>query len=279
VSRSTKFTLIAVGFALLIGGTPLFLEVKAKKNEAVASAEATAAAPSDSATAAFSPEQKAQLENVIRDFILNNPEVLMESVNKMREKQQQAQNEQSKEALKGEIAFLTGPDMPDAGNKKGDVTIIEFFDYNCGYCKKAFTDTVAPAVEADKNVRFVFIELPILSESSRLAAEYAMAAAEQGKYWEYHKALMNFKGPKTEETLTAEAQKIGLDVAKLKTDAKSQKVQDLLKKKTESAQKLAISGTPAFIVGDEIIRGFIPYDAMKPMIEKVRASAKAAPAQ
>ncbi len=277
MSRSTKFTLIAIGFALLIGGAPLFLEVKAKKNEAVASAETSA--PTTGAAVAFTPEQKTEMEGIIRTFILNNPEVLMESVNKMREREQQAQNESAQAALKSEIAFLTGPDMPDAGNKNGDVTIIEFFDYNCGFCKKAFTDSVAPAIEADKNLRFVFIELPILSDSSRLAAEWAMAAAEQGKYWEYHKALMNFKGPKTEETLTAEAQKIGLDVAKLKQDAKSQKVQDLLKKKTESAQKLAISGTPAFIVGDEIIRGFIPYDAMKPMIEKARAAAKTAPAQ
>jgi protein-disulfide isomerase len=248
----------ALGAAALIAA-PFVLKLETAPQQAQATTEI------------LSEAQKTAIDTQIKDFIMNNPEVLMESVNKMRERETAAQDEQAKQSLGQHKNFLfNNPKMPAMGAKNPDITVVEFLDYNCGFCKKAF-EAMVEVMESDPKVRFVLVEIPILSESSRTAAEFAMAAHKQGKYAEFHQAVMMFNGPKTEETILAEARKIGLDIEKLKADAKSKEVQDFLAEKEKVAADLAVRGTPAFIVGDQIIRGYVPAEALKTLIKDAQS--------
>lgn len=222
----------------------------------------------------FTPDQKAAMEDFIRDFILDNPEVLMESVNRFKEREEKKADQDAISAVTKYKDFIyNNKDMPQTGNPKGDITVVEFFDYNCGYCKRAY-EAVQETLDKDKNVRFVFVELPILSETSKTAADWAMAAQKQGKYFEFHKKAITFNGPKNEENMEKIARELGLDVEKMKKDAKSPETQALLQKKVEVAQALRITGTPGFIVGDQIVRGYVPYDGMKAIIADARSKQK-----
>ncbi len=228
----------------------------------------------DTKSSPFTAEQKAALGTYIHDYLLENPEVIIEAVNRYKTKEEEKQNADAVGALdKYRDVIFKDKSMPQTGNLNGDVTIVEFFDFNCGYCHRAF-EGINEAMAADKNLRFVFIDLPILSPESKMASEWALAANKQGKYWEFHKAVMGFKGPKNAENLSDIAKKVGLDVPQLQKDASSPEVKAQLEKHTEIAQALRISGTPGFIVGDQIIRGFIPYEGMKTIIADARKGTK-----
>lgn len=228
----------------------------------------------DTKPSPFTTEQKAALDGHIREFLLSNPDVIIEAVNRFKSQEEQKQNADAIGALDKYRDYLfNDKSMPQTGNPKGDVTIVEFFDFNCGYCHRAF-DGINEAMADDKNLRFVFIDLPILSQDSKTASEWALAANKQGKYFEYHRAVMTFKGPKTIENLADLAKKTGLDVEQMKKDAAGPEVKAQLEKHTEIAQALRISGTPGFIVGDQIIRGFIPYEGMKTIIADLRKGTK-----
>lgn len=240
---------------------------------AVMAGPATAHA-AEAPKAPFNEEQKAALEDFVRDFIMNNPEVLIESVNKMREAEVKKQDEAAKSALETKKDFFyNNPQLPSVGNPKADITVVEFFDYNCGYCKHAL-DTVKKNVENDKNVRFVFIDLPILSPQSETAAKWALAANKQGKYWEYYQALLESTAPKSDENLADIAKSVGLDVERLKKDAASDEVSAIIAANHEAARALNVSGTPAFVIGDEIVRGYMEYEGMKSVIADQRKKAK-----
>jgi protein-disulfide isomerase len=259
---SSKVKIIGAGVlaGIVLGAAPFVLKIETVEKSAVASTSSS-----------FSDAQKTELNALVKDFILNNPTVILDSVNNHQKDQAKAQEEQGAKALaEFKDFFYKSSELPDAGSKSADVTIVEFFDYNCGYCKRAF-EAVQSTLSSDKGTRFVFVDLPILSEQSRDASELALAAHLQGKYFEMHKGLMLFQGPKTRENILKIAKDVGLDTARLEADAKSPKVQDLLRKSADAAQKLAVSGTPAFILGDQIIRGFIPADAMQTMIKDLRS--------
>jgi len=222
----------------------------------------------------FTPAQKTAMENIIKDYIMSNPQVLMDSVNNYRSAEEKKQEEGAVKALEENRQILLKGNFPEIGNKKGDITIVEFFDYNCGYCKQGY-EAVQESLNNDKNIRFVFVEFPILSESSHLAAKYALAAQKQGKYFELHRELMLYKGPKSDESILQLAGKAGLDMDKLKKDVSDPSIEAEIKKNIDLAQKLQISGTPAFIIGDQIIRGYVPYEGMKTMVADLRKNGKA----
>jgi protein-disulfide isomerase len=159
------------------------------------------------------------------------------------------------------------PDAPVAGNPDGDITIVEFFDYNCGYCKRGFHN-VLKLIETDPKVRVVFKELPILSKDSEEAAKIALAARAQGKYWEMHRALIESKGRVTEAFALDQAKKLGLDVAKLKVDKDGEPVKAELARVEALARKMNINGTPHFLVGNEGIGG-APEDLLELLTSKV----------
>jgi protein-disulfide isomerase len=221
---------------------------------------------------AFTPEQEARIKDVVKEYILANPEIILEAVQTLRKKQEEAQKKAAEEALKSKRAELQGAtDLPVGGNAKGDVTIVEFMDYRCGYCK-AVKPTLDEVVRTDGKIRLVLKEFPILGPASRTASMAAIASNKQGKYHAFHNALMGYPNNLTDEVIFALARQVGLDVAKLKDDMKSPEVQALIEKTNKLAQDLGINGTPGFVIGDQIIPGAITAAEMK---ERVAAARKA----
>ncbi|MBI1301297.1 MAG: thioredoxin domain-containing protein [Alphaproteobacteria bacterium] len=217
----------------------------------------------------FSAEQKKELEELFKEFLADNPESILKSVDDYRAEQERKSQQSAKDSLKEYKDHFKDNSLPMAGNPSGDVTVVEFFDYNCGYCRKAFED-LNNLINEDKNLRVVFQELPILSPSSKTMAEIALAANMQGKYFEMHRALMDYRGSQTADEYYKLAQNLGLDVEKLKTDSQSAEVQDHLKKTMDIASAVGIRGTPGFIIGDEIYPGYIGMDGLKSAIKKAR---------
>ncbi len=214
-----------------------------------------APAATPAAAAPFDASQKAAIEAIIKDYLLTHPEVMLEVQTALEEKMEKLQAEKLKTALSANAAeIFRSPDAPIAGNPAGDIPVVEFFDYNCGYCKRAFTD-IAKLVEADPKIKLILKELPILSKASEEAARVALAARKQGKYWEVHRALLTIRGEVNEQSALRAADKVGLDMAKLKSDMASSEVTGEIERVRELARKMGIQGTPHFLVGDRAIAG------------------------
>jgi protein-disulfide isomerase len=242
---------LAIGAALLLGGPFRSGSVAAD-------------------TSMFDDAQKRGIEQIVKDYLLQNPQVLVEVQGALEAKMAKEEAEKTK-AMVAENAkeIYRHPDAPVAGNPDGDITVVEFFDYNCGYCKRGFHN-IRELIEKDKNVRVVFKELPILSKDSEDAAKIALAARAQGKYWELHQALIESKGRVTEASALDMAGKLGLDVAKLKADKDSEAVKGELARVEALARTMNISGTPHFLVGDQAIGG-APEDLLDQLTGKIAA--------
>lgn len=213
---------------------------------------------------------KEEIEAIIKDYIQKNPEVILDSVEEYGRGQQEAEMKDRQKAVEENLGWLEDNDMlPVAGNPDGDVTVVEFFDYNCGYCKKALND-VTTLMGEDKDVKFVFVEMPILGRTSELAAKWAMAAQKQDAYLEYHIALMQNRGPINESSLVKIAEKIGLDVEKMRVDAEGSEVAKKVAEKTAKASQMGISGTPAFIINGKLYGGYIGLDSMRAAVKDAR---------
>lgn len=223
------------------------------------------------AESSFTPEQKAEIEAMFHDYILENGDVLIEALEKNQIEQQAKQMEETRQNISDNSDYLYNSGSPATGPDDADITIVEFFDYNCGYCKRALNE-VQSILDEDKNVRVVFKDMPILSPESMEASKWALASQKQGKYFEFHSALMNFKGAKNEAAYKKIAKDLNLDVKQLEKDKESEEVIAKIDKNLEMSTKLGIRGTPAFIIGTEFSPGYIPAAQMKSMIEKVRES-------
>lgn len=233
---------------------------------------ASIAAPSLAIAQDFTAKQKQEIETMFKDYLLENGEVLLESVNKYQgelvAKEQEAANELAAGFVK---ALDQRGNLATAGNPEGDITIVEFFDYNCGYCSRALEE-IETLLEDDDNIRVIFMDMPILGPPSLEASKWSLAAQKQGKYWDYHRAIMNFEGPKDEDSLSKLAKELGLDVDQLKKDKDSEDIAAQLNKNIEEAQALNIRGTPGFIIDGKISPGYIPAAEMKRIIKEARAS-------
>ncbi|MGE5267888.1 MAG: DsbA family protein [Deltaproteobacteria bacterium] len=230
--------------------------------------EKVAADPSE-----FTDAQKRGIEQVVKDYLLKHPEVLVEVQGALEQKMAKEEADRTKQLVaENAKEIYRHPDAPVAGNPKGDITVVEFFDYNCGYCKRGFHN-IRELIEKDGNVRVVFKELPILSKDSEEAAKVALAARAQGKYWELHQALIESKGRVTEAFALETAGKLGLDVAKLKADKDSEAVKAELARVEALARKMNITGTPHFLVGNEAIGG-APDDLLDILTTKIAALRK-----
>ena len=218
-------------------------------------------------------KNKDEFNEAVKSFILENPEVLFESIDRFREKEQENAQKSAREKISEHAEYLTRPDAPSFGNPDGDITIVEFFDYNCGYCKRALPDIQA-ILDTDPNVRVVFKDMAILGPSSRTAALYALASKKQDKYFEYHVELMKHRGSKSEEELIKIGEKLGLDTGKLKADATSKEISEQLEKDSRIASEVGVQGTPAFIIGSQFIPGYVGEEGLKQAIEEERAKLK-----
>jgi protein-disulfide isomerase len=207
------------------------------------------------AEATMNAAQRKEIESIVKQYLLNNPEVLLEIQNALEAKMDKLQAERTAAVIRGNAPEIFRPAFsPVVGNVKGDVPIVEFFDYNCGYCKRAFGD-VAKLIDKEKQVRVILKELPILSKGSEEASRVALAAKMQGKYWEFHRAMLQSQGQANEASALRVAEKVGVDMARLKKDMASAEVKKEIDDTRALAQKLGIQGTPHFMVGDRIIPG------------------------
>jgi protein-disulfide isomerase len=228
-------------------------------------AAADKAAAADTASA-FTAAQKEELNKVIHDYLLKNPDVVVESLNAAQNKQRDDEAKAFKQNIIKYKDQIYSKDTPIGGNPNGTKTIVEFFDYNCGYCKRA-VDDVVNIVKEDGNVKVYFKDMPILAASSNDAAYWAQAAGKQGKYYEFHVALMKSSLPREKETYKKIGQDLKLDVDKLQKDAEGDKsIRDTVEKNLELARNLGIHGTPGFIINGVLYPGYLGLDTMKKVI-------------
>lgn len=207
-----------------------------------------------------------QIKQLALEAILENPDIIMQAVAIL---QQREQERAASGASTVRLQLESDPNAPNLGNPEGDVTVVEFFDYNCPYCRSA-GQTLQALLAADANVRVIYREWPILGEDSVIAARAALAAREQGKYEAFHWALMNGEGRVTEAIIFKVARNLGMDVAKLEADMVSPAVEAHIALSNALAQQLGFTGTPAFIVGDKTAPGMLSFDEITRLVADAR---------
>ncbi len=195
---------------------------------------------------ASAPDQQA-IEKIVHDYLINNPEVLLEASQVLQKKQQMAMQKEAKSAIAENASQLLNENLSVAGNPKGKVTLIEFFDYQCGHCK-TMKPVVSELIKKDPNLRVIYKEFPIFGKSSELASRVALAAALQGKYEQVQEGLFKSDKHLDQESIMNIAKAAGVNMAKLKVDMQSKAVTDALANNQKLAEKMRLMGTPAFIV-------------------------------
>jgi len=237
---------------------------------AIASPHAVWAQQSMPATGTMSPEQVQAIEKIVHDYLLRNPQVILDAVEQLEQKR----NDEAQAAVKTAMAehrdeVLHDPTSPVAGNPNGDVTIVEFFDYRCPYCKQV-EPSLAQLRKEDQKLRFVYKEFPILGPESVIASRAALAARKQNKYQQLHDALMAARGHLDEATVMTIAGDAGLDVQRLKKDMNSPEIESVISKNMALAHILNINGTPGFIVGDQLVPGAVELADLKKLVAEAR---------
>lgn len=230
-----------------------------------------AKAAADAASALSEGEAKA-VEALVRQYILDHPEVIIESMQNYQIRQQLAEQEAATAALAANRDEIKNDaSAPVAGNPRGDVTVVEFFDYRCAYCKRVLP-SVRELLESDKNIRYVFKELPILGPDSVTASRAALAAWKIApeKYFAFHTALMEARGDLGEDQVLQIAEKVGLDRKKVKAGMAAPEVEKAIQRNLELAQKLRVQGTPAFVVGDALVPGAVDLEQLKELVASAR---------
>jgi protein-disulfide isomerase len=213
---------------------------------------------------------KAALGKSIREYLIANPEVLVEAMQELERKQDSQRDSAAQKAIsENQNELLRDPDSPVAGNPSGDVTVVEFSDYQCPYCKRAH-NAVKSVVAADGKVKIVFKDLPILGEPSRIAALAALASRAQGKHLAFHNALMEYNGKIDRNKIMEIAASVGLDVAKLQKDMEDPKLKQIIERNLALASALGVRGTPAFVIGNQFVPGAVDADALKQLIADAR---------
>lgn len=213
-----------------------------------------------------------RVKELVLEAIRENPGIVIEAIQMIEERQEAAKAFEAKQILtSNRDALERDPNAPVLGNPNGDVTVVEFFDYNCPYCKR-----VKPHMEAllaaDKNVRVVYREWPILGEGSVFAARAALASREQGKYDEFHWAMMDMKGRVGEANVMQAAEKLGIDTAQLRSDMDSPKINEHIETSMRLARSLGFNGTPSFVIGEALAPGLIEADQMIELVNQARAA-------
>ncbi|HEX7877360.1 MAG TPA: DsbA family protein [Sphingobium sp.] len=225
-------------------------------------ATATGAALGLQSTGSGSVGDKAAIEQIVHDYILEHPEIIPEAMEKLQAKRVAGSIDASRKAIETPYAGAW------EGTAQADVTVVEFFDYACGYCRASLPD-LAKLVGEDKRVKVVYRELPILSDESADAAKVSLLAAEKGQYMPYHRALYD-SGKVTRESILSAAAKIGINRAAAEAAMASTKYDAELQSNIALAQKLHASGTPTFVIGDQVLNGAVGYDALKKAVEAAR---------
>ena len=221
--------------------------------------------------AEFSSAQRAEIVNILRDALRKDPSILREAIEAMRADEGRAQAESARAAIAATRAELTNPVDYVASNPKGDVTVVEFFDVRCGYCRK-LQPAMAELLRSDPNVRLVLKDLPILGPASVLGSKALIAAQSQGGYAKLRDLLMTQAAPPTVESIRADAQRLGLDADRLLREMDSPAVAKRIEANLALAARLGIQGTPAMVVGDVLIPGAVDVAELQQSVQQARAT-------
>ena len=225
-------------------------------------------------TQSISDTQRGEIEKIVRDYLVSHPEVLQEAIAAL-EKRQAAEEAQKHEAAVKDNAeaLFNSSRQVTVGNPQGDVTFVEFFDYNCGYCKKAMTD-MFELMKNDSKLRVVLKEFPVLGPGSVEAARVAVAVRMQDKtgkkYLDFHQKLLGGRGQADKARALAAAKEAGLDTARIERDMASDEVRQSLEESLRLAEKLGLNGTPSYVIGQNVVVGAVGHDALKEKINSAR---------
>lgn len=214
----------------------------------------------------------------VRNYLLQHPEVIAEALQQWQQRQIAEQQAQQADQTAGAIEsrrdeLVNDPMSAVGGNPDGDVTVVEFFDYNCPHCRRAVS-VVAEVERKDPKLRLVYKELPILGASSVFAARAALASRKQDGYIAFHRALLQEDRRLTEDRVMEIAGSVGLDIEKLKADMEDPAIRDALARNRELAQAIGITGTPSFVIGDELVQGAVDLNALEELIAQAREGSK-----
>ena len=222
----------------------------------------------------FSTAQRGEIEKIIKEYLIRHSEVLQEAMAELEKKQQLAETEKARSAIKNHSdALFNSPRQVVLGNPQGDVTFVEFFDYNCGYCKRALTDMVE-IMGKDPKLKVVLKEFPVLGPGSVEAAQVAVAVRMQDKtgkkYLEFHQKLLGGRGQIDKAKALAAAKEIGLDMARLDKDLKSDEIGKTLEESMKLAEALGLNGTPSYVIGNDVVIGAVGQAALSQKIQAAR---------
>lgn len=237
------------------------------------------ALPLPARAAEFNPAQKAEIGMIVKDYLLANPEVLRDALAEL-DKRQKDEEANARLKVVGDQSGLLFASVNQAnlGNPKGTATLVEFFDYNCGYCKRSLDD-MAKLMKADPNLRVVLKDFPVLGPGSVEAAHVATAVRNQfkgDKFWDFHQKLLGTRGQIGKAQALAVAKELGADMDKLTKDLESPAITASIQEVALLADKLNLTGTPSFVVGTEVVVGAIPYEEMKSKVDNVHKCGKIA---
>lgn len=228
----------------------------------------TSSPPSASTLSADQLDER--IDERIKDYLMRHPEVIVEAVRGLQARQQVSRANDLKEIIKARSdQIFRDPEAPVVGNPNGDATIVEFFDYNCPYCRQV-APLLAQVMSEDSNLRLVYKEFPILGPNSELAARAALASVKQGKYAAFHEALFASHGPVTRDVVMEVAKTVGIDAARLEQDMQEPAIAQIIERNHQLAEELRITGTPSFVIGDHLQIGALDLDTIRALVERAR---------
>ena len=222
----------------------------------------------------ISDTQRGEIEKIVRDYLVSHPEVLQEAIAALEKRQAAEEAEKHEAAVKDNAeAIFNSSRQVTIGNPQGDVTFVEFFDYNCGYCKKAMSDML-DLMKSDSKLKVVLKEFPVLGPGSVEAARVAVAVRMQDKtgkkYLDFHQKLLGGRGQADKARALAAAKEAGFDVARIERDMSSDEVRQSLEESLKLAEKLGLNGTPSYVIGQNVVVGAVGLDALKEKISSAR---------
>jgi protein-disulfide isomerase len=229
-------------------------------------------APTAASAQSFTDTQRSDIETIVKNYLIAHPEVLEEAMNELSKRQAAAETQKHEESItKNADAIFNSPRGVTLGNKDGDVTFVEFFDYNCGYCKRAMADMM-DLLKNDPKLKVVLKEFPVLSEGSVDAAKVAVAARMQDpkKYLDFHQKLLGGRGPADKARALAAAKDAGYDTAKLEKDLASPEVKATIEENFKLAEDMGLNGTPSYVIGKQVVVGAVGLDGLKEKIGLAR---------
>ena len=216
------------------------------------------------------PQWQQAVDKAIESYILSHPEVIEKTLQALETKRQAEEQQRVKAVIAArQRELLNDASSPVSGNLKGDITVVEFFDYRCGFCKRV-AGAVTQLQKDDPQVRVVYKDFPILGEASELAAKAALASKAQGRHQTFHEALLAAKGDVTMDQVLHIASEVGLDPKRLETDMENPEWVTVIERNRALARDLGIGGTPAFVIGNEFVPGMMDLNAMKELVARVR---------